>query len=119
VRHADKRSASNFFQHGLMAYYLNKLLELNGYYGPEPPKREEQLIIAGILLRSLQFIQFNTHEVAELHKSLKDEREKTMFIGGALYPTLALFNHSCDPGVVRSVQLRCLANPIIMFLWFV
>jgi SET and MYND domain-containing protein 4 len=24
-----------------------------------------------------------------------------MFIGGGLYPTLALLNHSCDPGIVR------------------
>lgn len=24
-----------------------------------------------------------------------------MFLGGGVYPTLALFNHSCEPGIVR------------------
>ncbi len=24
-----------------------------------------------------------------------------MFIGAAVYPTLAMFNHSCDPSIVR------------------
>ena len=26
---------------------------------------------------------------------------KSVFIGAAVYPTLAMFNHSCDPSIVR------------------
>lgn len=26
---------------------------------------------------------------------------KSLFIGGGVFPTVALFNHSCNPGVVR------------------
>ncbi|XP_061397445.1 SET and MYND domain-containing protein 4 [Musca vetustissima] len=100
VRHEDERTASNFFQHALMARFLTKCLKAVEYFG-ENPKAEDILKIESIALRNLQFLQFNTHEVAELHKSQTDGSEKTAFIGGALYPTLALFNHSCDPSVVR------------------
>ncbi|SPP73851.1 blast:SET and MYND domain-containing protein 4 [Drosophila guanche] len=99
-RHQDKRQASNFFQHVLMARFLTKCLQSSGYFGAEP-QPEQVRAICSLMLRSLQFIQFNTHEVAELHKYSSTGREKSIFIGGAIYPTLALFNHSCDPGVVR------------------
>lgn len=100
VRHESERSASNFFQHGLMARFLTKCLSAVNYFG-DSPKPDDILKIEAIALRNLQFLQFNTHEVAELHKSQTDGSEKTQFIGGALYPTLAMFNHSCDPSVVR------------------
>ncbi|BFG06135.1 SET and MYND domain-containing protein 4 [Drosophila madeirensis] len=99
-RHQGKRQASNFFQHVLMARFLTKCLQSSGYFGAEP-QPEQVRAICSLMLRSLQFIQFNTHEVAELHKYSSTGREKSIFIGGAIYPTLALFNHSCDPGVVR------------------
>ena len=100
VRHEDTRSASNFFQHTLMARFLSKCLLKANYFG-ENANNDDVIKIEALILRSLQFLQFNTHEVAELHKSQRDNSEKTLFIGGALYPNLALFNHSCDPGVVR------------------
>jgi hypothetical protein len=31
----------------------------------------------------------------------REEGSKSVFIGGAVYPTLAMFNHSCDPSIVR------------------
>ncbi|XP_053964507.1 SET and MYND domain-containing protein 4 [Anastrepha ludens] len=99
-RHEKTRLPSNFFQHTLMARFLTKCLAEAGYFGATP-KAEDLNTIGGIILRTLQFIQFNTHEVAELHAKKADGNEKTVFIGGGLYPTLALFNHSCDPGVVR------------------
>ncbi|KAH8415808.1 hypothetical protein KR222_001194 [Zaprionus bogoriensis] len=102
-RHQGERPAANYFQYVLMARFLARCLQATGYFGdcamePEP---EQLRVITGLLLRSLQFIQFNTHEVAELHKFAAQGSEKSIFIGGAIYPTLALFNHSCDPGVVR------------------
>uniref|UniRef100_A0A1A9UIY6 MYND-type domain-containing protein n=1 Tax=Glossina austeni TaxID=7395 RepID=A0A1A9UIY6_GLOAU len=100
VRHESTRTASNWFQHALMARFLSKCLQESSYMDKQC-RSEDFAMITSLLLRTLQFLQFNTHEVAELHKSEKDGSERTAFIGGALYPTLALFNHSCDPGVVR------------------
>ncbi|ALC41289.1 CG7759 [Drosophila busckii] len=99
-RHQQERPPANFFQYVLMSRFLTKCLQAAGYFGSSAGPKQVQAINA-LLLRSLQFIQFNTHEVAELHKYSKAGREKSIFIGGAIYPTLALFNHSCDPGVVR------------------
>ncbi len=31
----------------------------------------------------------------------KEEGATSVFIGAAVYPTLAMFNHSCDPSIVR------------------
>jgi hypothetical protein len=57
--------------------------------------------IGGLILHNLQLLPMNTHEIAELQQVDKKDSGKSIFIGGGLYPTLALFNHSCDPGVVR------------------
>lgn len=65
---------------------------------------DEFNFIGGLVLRNLQFLQFNTHEVYELVESMTDKKSsKTVFIGGGIYPTLALFNHSCNPDIVRLV----------------
>ena len=31
----------------------------------------------------------------------REEGSKSVYIGAACYPTLALFNHSCDPSIIR------------------
>lgn len=53
------------------------------------------------MYHNLQFMQFNAHEISELQYKGKDDPGTSAFIGGGLYPTVAFFNHSCDPGVVR------------------
>ncbi|KAJ8934866.1 hypothetical protein NQ314_013140, partial [Rhamnusium bicolor] len=69
---------------------------------------DDELFIGSLILRHLQLLQFNAHEISELknspkpivHRGFQTNYENTM-IGAALYPTLALFNHSCDPSIVR------------------
>ena len=50
----------------------------------------------------------------------KEEGSKSVFIGAAVYPTLAMCNHSCDPSIVRfyiestvCVQVRVISFDII------
>ena len=31
----------------------------------------------------------------------REEGSKSVYIGAACYPTLAMFNHSCDPSIIR------------------
>uniref|UniRef100_A0A9I3CJN3 MYND-type domain-containing protein n=1 Tax=Anopheles culicifacies TaxID=139723 RepID=A0A9I3CJN3_9DIPT len=97
VTHESMRSPEDFFQRTLMATLLNVCLTLGGY-GSCP---EEQNFIGGLLVHNLQLLQFNAHEVSEMIRETPDDIGKSTFIGGGLYPTLALFNHSCDPGVTR------------------
>ena len=58
---------------------------------------EDELAVGTVLLRSLQFLQFNAHEIA----AWDGDQAKSVFLGGGLFLTLALFNHSCDPAIVR------------------
>lgn len=57
--------------------------------------------IGSLVYHNLQFMQFNAHEISELQYKGKNDTGTSTFIGGGLYPTVAFFNHSCDPGVVR------------------
>lgn len=64
---------------------------------------DEEFFIASLILRHLQLLQFNAHEIFELEVASNGriDDSQTIFIGGALFPTLALFNHSCDPDTIR------------------
>uniref|UniRef100_A0A182T3J0 MYND-type domain-containing protein n=1 Tax=Anopheles maculatus TaxID=74869 RepID=A0A182T3J0_9DIPT len=97
VTHESTRSPEDFFQRTLMATLLNVCLTLGGYGNC----LQEQNYIGGLLVHNLQLLQFNAHEVSEMIRETPDDIGKSTFIGGGLYPTLALFNHSCDPGVTR------------------
>lgn len=57
--------------------------------------------IGSLMYHNLQIMQFNAHEISELQYKGKNDAGASVFIGGGLYPTVAFFNHSCDPGVVR------------------
>ncbi|XP_055544486.1 SET and MYND domain-containing protein 4 [Wyeomyia smithii] len=97
VTHEKTRSPEDFFQRTLMATLLNACLVLGGYY----KTKDSESFIGGLLLHNLQFLQFNAHEISELQRENERDIGKSVFIGGGLYPTLALFNHSCEPGVTR------------------
>ncbi|XP_043467770.1 SET and MYND domain-containing protein 4-like isoform X2 [Leptopilina heterotoma] len=112
VTHEDKRTVEDIFHRTFMACWLLRLLKTTSYF-PEnvktPDSSEEQLsneelFIGHLLLHNLQLLQFNAHEISELVK-LKGEKNlskaKNLFIGGGQFPSVALLNHSCNPGVIR------------------
>jgi SET and MYND domain-containing protein 4 len=57
--------------------------------------------IGALIYHNLQVMQFNAHEISELQYKDKKDCGTSTFIGGGIYTTVAFFNHSCDPGVVR------------------
>lgn len=49
-------------------------------------------------------LQFNAHEIYETRHTIENEckrNTKLAYIGVAIYPTVALFNHDCYPSVTR------------------
>lgn len=98
-RHERVRSGKSFLNYAAMAYFLTHCLRMGGFFAdvPEGEAEKEFDFIGALVLRNLQVMQFNSHEVYELRK----DGAKTVFLGGGLYPTLGLFNHSCNPGIVR------------------
>ncbi|XP_031826876.2 protein-lysine N-methyltransferase SMYD4 [Nomia melanderi] len=108
VAHEKQRSARDFFERSLMAAFLLECLRTVGFFGDskldekEPPT-EPEIAVAGLLLRHLQLLQFNAHEVFETRPG-KDHRfrgSRPVYIGVAIYPTVARFNHDCYPAVTR------------------
>lgn len=125
VSHEDKRTKQDFLHRAQMTIFLLKLLELSGFFGGKTREKpidlseiktmeigdlygDDILLFGSLILKNLQILQFNAHEVFELQCSkprvgqyvIKHDG-KSVFLAGAVFPTLALFNHSCDPGVVR------------------
>lgn len=125
--HEEKRCKQDFLHRTEMVVFLIKVLELTGYFDGKPRTKPIEMVelnsmavnekyqgdvelIGGYLLRNLQVLQFNAHEVFELQvpkpkvdKNIIKHDGKSVFLAGAVFPTLALFNHSCEPGVVRYI----------------
>ncbi|XP_015599275.1 SET and MYND domain-containing protein 4 [Cephus cinctus] len=112
VTHEDERTADDLFHRAHMAAWLLRVLKRTSYLPkdvitPDDAQHklsEIEIFIGGLLLHNIQLLQFNAHEISELQRP-KFERTlanaKSIFIGGGVYPTVALFNHSCNPGVIR------------------
>ncbi len=116
------------FRRALMAALLLKILKAGGYFSgkadiseddeeeeEEGEPSEEEVFIGRLLLRNLQVLQFNAHEVYE---SLRGSRRalkpwKSQSIALAVYPRCSYFNHSCMASVGRTfvgdrIVLTCL-----------
>ncbi|XP_025202672.1 SET and MYND domain-containing protein 4 [Melanaphis sacchari] len=103
VTHREKRSVQDILHRThVAAFYLFCLKKTNYFPADCDTNRrltDDELFIGSLLLHHLLLLQFNAFEVSEL-RQLGNEQQ-TVFIGGSVYPTLALLNHSCDPCVVR------------------
>lgn len=107
ICHETERPTYSFLQYAFMSAFLIKFLEVNHYFDSDINTGsvcdDDKNLIGGLILRNLQVLQFNSHEVFDLLKSNKTGARQTVAIGAALYSTLALFNHSCNPSIVRFV----------------
>lgn len=125
VSHEEKRTKQDILHRTEMTTFLVKLLELSGYFtgntrtkpveigeiktmSIDDKYKEDVALFGSLILKNLQILQFNAHEVFELQcpkpkvgKNLIKHNGTSVFLAGAVFPTLALFNHSCDPSVVR------------------
>uniref|UniRef100_A0A1B6DV01 Uncharacterized protein n=1 Tax=Clastoptera arizonana TaxID=38151 RepID=A0A1B6DV01_9HEMI len=106
VAHEEKRSAIDFVNRTLMAMFLLRVLKCSGYFpGSDEDKLSDiELYIGSVMLRLLQTLQFNAHEIYEtLLKTENDFRSsKVVYKAVGIYPTVAAyFNHDCYPAVAR------------------
>ncbi|KAK0167064.1 hypothetical protein PV327_004508 [Microctonus hyperodae] len=107
VDHNSKRTAVDFLERTLMAAFLLKCLKKVDFFREtlelqESPS-EEEIIVGSILLKNLQLLQFNAHEISEtrLGNEHRFRGSKTIYLGVAIYPSAARFNHDCYPAVTR------------------
>ena len=105
VNHHEKRQMGDIFHRSMFTVFMLRCLQSQGYFPNSPGESltEDELLIGTLLMHFLELLQFNAHEVAQFEMVSKTSQEgaKSVFIGAGVYPTLALFNHSCDPCIVR------------------
>lgn len=108
-RNENHSKKEHLVHYSCMAVFLLRLLKISGYFGNnsnDSTLSEDEAFIGSLILRHLQALQFNAHEISELSNiDLNGDviNYQSDYIGGGVYPTLALFNHSCDPSIVRYV----------------
>lgn len=107
-RNVSQWKREHLIYYACMAIYLLRLLKKSNYFekGTEDNDlHNDEAYIGGLLLRHLQSLQFNAHEISELTNTTsvgsQETTYKSEYIGGGVYPTVALFNHSCDPSIIR------------------
>lgn len=108
VGNTEKRSVADLFKRAVIAACILNCLETMTDFFPtdatSPSESSHQkLVVGGLLLRHMQNLPCNAHEVSD---DAGNDREgvpmwKTIEIGAAAYAMLSLVNHSCDPNVVR------------------
>lgn len=108
----EHRTPSDHFKRTLMSAFLLKVLQRAHFFGkwdedankPDADLSEDELLIGSLLLRHLQILQFNAHELSGM--AFGDTKEnfkktKSVYLGLAVYPTVSFSNHSCYPAVGR------------------
>ncbi|XP_066276682.1 SET and MYND domain-containing protein 4-like [Branchiostoma lanceolatum] len=104
--HSSERKPSDLFRRTVMAIFLLRILQNGGFFQVpgEEVSEEDQLLVASHLLRHLQMIPCNAHEVSEFEFYRGDpDRCRYLEVASALHCTmLGMFNHSCDPVINRN-----------------
>lgn len=118
VNHSESRTTEDLLKRTISAVFLLKCLEKTAFFTEnvdnEAVDKQEHSYIGGHILRHIQMLPCNAHEVSEL--ALKPgflPQSETIEVGSAIYPMLSLFNSSCDPAVVRhSYGDKCVVRAI-------
>nr|CAD7447407.1 unnamed protein product [Timema bartmani] len=107
VTNTEKRSVADLFKRAVTAARIlqcfeNKSNFFTSFSSNELLPSDFKLFIGGLLLRHLQNLPCNAHEVSEALRCESDgDVLKCVEIGAAAYATMSLVNHSCEPNVVR------------------
>ena len=105
VAHTEDRSTSDLFRRAIMSVLLAKCLDTTGYFGQRPSREDltDVICVGSHILRMLQVLPCNAHEISEFLQIDKDlVNSHTIEIAAAIYATFSLFNHCCDPCVTRN-----------------
>ena len=103
----EKRNFEDLMKKTAEAIFMAKCLKFNGFFGDgetdsSPETRKAEGFISSLLLRHLQIASTNGLQMAEC---LLKNNDVTKFdiipVGGAIFPTMSFFNHSCYPNALR------------------
>lgn len=118
MAHEDMIDDDTWLLRTLVAVFLLKCFKMTQFFQSQvareldDPRLEvsseelsnTELFVGGVLLKMLNICPTNCHDVSEMETPVKDVFSKMwdkVSVGAAMYPTLALFNHSCEPSFMR------------------
>ncbi|XP_063632942.1 SET and MYND domain-containing protein 4 [Cydia splendana] len=108
--HSEQRTGEDYVKRMVVAVFLTECLVKSGFFNSVSADEMENArwSVTAVIIRNLQLLQFNAHEVFETLRSGDGKGEGHLFRGAraqhiavAIYPTGALFNHDCFPAVAR------------------
>jgi len=101
-----------------MAFYLAHHLNLAGFFPSKPVDGKEEdmtqkpffdssnkevVTIVTLILRHLQSCSCNAYEIDEFVRDTSLQKpDQVLQLGGAIFPTISLSNHSCVPNTIRN-----------------
>ncbi|XP_071438729.1 SET and MYND domain-containing protein 4-like [Hetaerina americana] len=113
--HSSSRNISDVFKRACISFCIVSCLKNHTkLFSSEGNSDEIEMLVGELILRHMQNLPCNAHEVSELlvekekvevdYSQDRPDPELTSSlneIGAAAYAMLSLINHSCDPNVVR------------------
>ena len=103
VGNSTLRNENEMFQYTLLAVYMLLVLKASGFFTDDILHDRKPFVVenyvAGILLRFLQIIACNGIDIMETNFSGNVAKASQTTLGLGLFPTTALFNHSCNPNL--------------------
>ena len=100
VTNDDKRSFGDIFKRSLAAVYLTKCLQIIKYFD-EDSTEDDFLFVASLVLRHLQSSSCNAYEISEYETASEGEVPNSHELGGAIYSSISMTNHSCYANTAR------------------
>jgi len=103
---ADKRPFEDLIKKTAIALFMAKCLKFNGFFGEKDSltadTKRAEIFVSSLLLRHLQVASTNGLEMAECILKNNDVTKFDIIpVGGAIFPTMSFFNHSCYPNALR------------------
>ena len=103
---SDKRNFEDLLKKTAEAIFMCKCLKFNGFFGGLSGSSSDsvrgEIFVSSLLLRHLQIVSTNGLEIAECILKNNDITKFDIIpVGGAIFPTMSFFNHSCYPNAMR------------------
>lgn len=101
---SNKRSIDDLIQRSIHACIIGlSLINNTSFCQDAYEKLDYQIYICSLILSHLQSLPCNAHEISEfIYHRLSPLTSSCIEIGAGIYATLSLFNHSCNPNVIRN-----------------
>ena len=123
MTHEELRDPGDPFKRACMAFYLAHHLNLAGFFPSKSVNGQEEdmpqqkpffdasnkevVTIVTLILRHLQSCSCNAYEIDEFVRDTSLQKpDQVLQLGGAIFPTISLSNHSCVPNTIRSVVIH-------------